>query len=207
MTTHRFSEYEFYAQFGLEQITSNGEVPSLGKRSEKFAGFGGGEVYRPLVAVSAPNFSDPEVWKPAKLSPHVIAALRQQFRPKFGNVKNCKNPKENILRPWHYLDADILIGKAYSSQTNWTVAEMNLPRWNCDGAADDGGPFDGQWYVLQPGGAIRFLDTGMWLVDAGDYDKNGKSELIFAIGRYDLGGYEIFYDGFKKKATFTFIYD
>ena len=39
--------------------------------------------------------------------------------------------------------------------------------------------------------AIRFLDSGMRLVDAGDYDRDGKSELLFSINRYGIGWYEL----------------
>jgi hypothetical protein len=45
---------------------------------------------------------------------------------------------------------------------------------------------------------------GMWLVDAGDDDKDGKSELVFSISRYNSGGYVLFYDDFKKRAIFQF---
>jgi hypothetical protein len=46
----------------------------------------------------------------------------------------------------------------------------------------------------------------LWLVDAGDYDNDGKSELIFSINRENEGGYEIWYDSFKKHAIFKFNY-
>jgi hypothetical protein len=46
----------------------------------------------------------------------------------------------------------------------------------------------------------------MWLVDAGDYDNDGKSELVFSIDRYNRGGYELFYDDFKKRTIFEFGY-
>lgn len=44
----------------------------------------------------------------------------------------------------------------------------------------------------------------MWLVDAGDYDSEGKSELLFTIAGYNRGGYELFYDDFNKHVTFEF---
>ena len=59
---------------------------------------------------------------------------------------------------------------------------------------------------MNPTGAIRFLDSGMRLVDAGDYDRDGKFELLFSINRYGIGGYELFYDEFRKHATLQFIY-
>jgi hypothetical protein len=46
----------------------------------------------------------------------------------------------------------------------------------------------------------------MWLVDAGDYGNDGRSELLFSIDRYNRGGYELFYDDFRKRAVFEFSY-
>lgn len=46
----------------------------------------------------------------------------------------------------------------------------------------------------------------MWLVDAGDYDNDGRSELVFSIDRYNEGGYELYYNDFKKHSTFRFGY-
>jgi hypothetical protein len=206
ITTLAPLEFKFYGDVGLEEITSSGPIPIVGKRSQSYAGFAASDVYRPLVAVSQPNYTDPEVWKPARLAGEMIAALRQEFRKKFPKVSNCTNPEENIEKPWLYHDEDIVIGKIYASQKKWHVAQMRLEKWSCDGPTHDGGPFDSQWYVVDPGGTIRFLDSGMWLVDAGDYDNDGKSELVFAIDRYNLGGYELFYDEFTKHAVFEFAY-
>jgi len=51
----------------------------------------------------------------------------------------------------------------------------------------------------------RLLDSGIWLVvDAGDYDGDGKSELVFAINDYNRGGYRLFYDDFRQRAVFEF---
>jgi hypothetical protein len=63
-----------------------------------------------------------------------------------------------------------------------------------------------QWFVLDPKREIKILDDGMELVDAGDYDGDGKSELVFSIDRYDRGGYELFYDDFRKRVVFAFSY-
>jgi hypothetical protein len=57
-----------------------------------------------------------------------------------------------------------------------------------------------------PDGQTTFLGNGMQLVDAGDYDNDGKSELVFAIDRANEGGYELYYDDFKRHAVFQFSY-
>jgi hypothetical protein len=206
VTARTPQQFHAYDEVGFEEITSAGPIPTIGKRSTDYTGFPGAPAYRPLVAVSQSHFKDPEIWKPSRPSSGLITALRLQFRRKFPKVSNCRDPNEGIQRPWQYQDEDIKIGKAYSSKNNWSLAELYLTGWRCDGPEEDGGAFDGQWYVIEPAGEPRFLGTGMWLVDAGDYDNDGKSEVLFSIAGYNRGGYRLFYDDFKESAEFLFGY-
>lgn len=199
-------QYSSYSEIGIEDITSNGSIPSVGNKSVDYADyFSFIPVYRPLVAISQPNVSDPEQWKPAQPPPVLVAAAREQFRNKFPNVSNCRSPDENILRPWKYRDEDIHVTKAYASKNNWSLVELSLTGYACDGPYDGPG-FVGQWYVIDPPGVVRFLGTDMWLVDAGDYDNDGKSEVLFSIKGYNKGGYRLFYQDFTRSAEFVFNY-
>ena len=107
ITSRTPPRFKFYSEIGIEQITSDGPIPTAGKRSAEYGGFTGTPAYRPLVAISQPNFSDPEQWKLGQLSSTLIASVRQQFRSKFPKATNCKNPDENVPRPWRYRDEDI----------------------------------------------------------------------------------------------------
>ena len=204
VTARTPKEFKFYSHVGLQEITSTGEAPTIGKKSAEYGGFLDATVYRPLVANSQPYFNDPDLWKPAQLPANLIQKLRQRFRQKFPKVSNCRNGYENIARPWAYRDEDLKLAKVYSSKTGWFVASMFLGKNRCDGPSED--PFVDQWFAISAAGEIKFLDSGMWLVDAGDYDNDGRSELVFAIGRYNRGGYVLFYDDFKKRAVFEFSY-
>jgi hypothetical protein len=86
------------------------------------------------------------------------------------------------------------------------LVQLGLRGYYCDGIADDSGLFIGQWYLIEPSGKMRFLGSGMSLVDAGDYDGDGKSEVLFAVDGYDLGGYRLFYRDFSRSAEFLFSY-
>jgi hypothetical protein len=101
-------------------------------------------------------------------------------------VLNCKNREGNEAKPWPYRDQDIEIRKTYLSKQAWTLASVQLTGWRCDGPTEDtaassegDNAFALRWYAVEPKGAISLVGAGIWLVDAGDYDNDGKSELVF----------------------------
>lgn len=197
-------KFEFYSHIGLQKILGDGPVPTVGKKSAEFSGFFDGPVYRPLVVNSQPYFADPDSWKPVTPDSNLTTRLRQEFRKKFPNVTNCEDAGQNAAKSWAYQDSNIKISKTYSSASGWFIAAVLLDGYQCDGPYDS--PFIDQWFAVSVQGTVKFLDEGMWLVDAGDYDNNGKSELLFAIDRYNRGGYELFYNEFTKHAKFEFSY-
>ena len=203
ITAQTPKNFEFYGHIGLQNITS-GSIPTLGKRSREFGGFTGGTVYRPLVTNSRPYFKDPDLWKPAPKSDDLSALLREQFRKKFPRVSNCRSPEENVSKVWQYRDEDIKIGKTYSSDKGWFIASIQLEEYRCDGPSDDA--FVEQLFAINPEHKAAFLGARMILVDAGDYDNDGKSELPFSIIDYNRGGYKLFYDKFTKSVEFKFNY-
>ena len=206
VTAETPSHFRFYSEIGIEHITSQGNVPTVGGKSLDYSGDFHVPVYHPLVAVSQPNVSDPERWKHTQLSQALVAAARQRFRNKFPKATNCRTPEENIARPWKYRDEDIHVTKAYSSKDNRSLIELNLTGNSCDGEQDFQQAFHGQWYDIEPSGTVRFLGSDMWLVDAGDYDNDGKSEILFAIDEHNKGGYRLYYRGLSKSAEFAFYY-
>jgi hypothetical protein len=157
-----------------------------------------------LVAVSESNYLDPENWKPTQLAPEAAAAIRKAFRNRFPAVENCTKQDVEHAKSWPYPDANIKVHKAYTSNRHWLMAEVMLDGYECDGPYDE--PFSSQWFVITPEQQVQFLDSNMWLVDAGDYDNDRKSELVFSIDAYNRGGYKLFYDDFKRKAVFEFSY-
>ena len=197
-------EFENYSSVGLQKITGAVSIPTVGKRSSEFAGFPGSPVLRPLIAISQPYYKDPDSWKPSHPSPELAASLRLAFRKKFSEVSNCAGRNDDTPKPWQYRDADIKLNKTYSSIHNWSLAQLLLSGNRCDTPPDDA--FVDQWFAVSPRGEPIFLSAGMRLVDAGDYDNDGKSEVVFAVDRYNAGGFELFYDDFKGHAVFQFSY-
>jgi hypothetical protein len=182
-------DFEYYSAIGLQNITSKEPVPAIAKK---------------LVADSQPYYKDSDSWKPSHPSSEVAASLRLAFRKKFPKVSNCVGHDDENPKPWQYRDGDIKLNKAYSSVHNRSIVQVLLTGNRCDTPPDE--PFIDQWFAVMPSGQTILLGDGMQLVDAGDYDNDGKSELVFAIDRANEGGYVLFYDDFKGHAAYQFSY-
>lgn len=198
-------DFKFYSEVGLQVVTSQGPVPTVGQKSEKYGGYTGAPVYRPLVTNSHPYFNDPESWRPSRLSADLVRVLRQQFRRQFPKLCKLGDDQTN-LEPFSYGDNNIVAVDAYGSKKGWTIARLHLGGAIDCSDTEAGFQIDDKWFVVDPKQSARYLDAGMWLVDAGDYDNDGQSEVIFSIDREDRGGYELFYNDFRKRATFQFAY-
>lgn len=66
--------FDLYGHIGLQTISSGQRVPTVGKRSRDYSGFLDDPVYRPLVAVSQPNVTDPDQWKRGSISREIAVA-------------------------------------------------------------------------------------------------------------------------------------
>jgi len=176
-------------------------VPTRGAKSQEL----GGLLYRPLIANSKPYFKDSEGWEPATLPPASTAVLKQAFRQKFPKLCRSSEADDSNLEPYAYKNEDVKLVKSYRSVSGWLVARLHLDAIDCNDV-EAGDDIDDPWFVMDTDKSIKYLDSGIRLIDAGDYDNDGRSELVFSINRENEGGYEIYYDDFRKHATFRFNY-
>jgi hypothetical protein len=195
-------DFKWYASVGQQEITSPGTVPTVGQRLTRV--FEGSPVFRPLVANSQPYFQDPELWKPAKLSSDITGHFREQFRRRFPKLCRASKQDETKLDVFPYTDEDVQPVKVYGSRKGWTLVRLHLAEAIDCNDVEAGFEIDDPWFVADPKGSIKYLDSGLWLVDSGDYDNDGTSELLFAIIRDNRGGYELFYSDFEKRAVFEY---
>lgn len=196
-------EWPLYADVGTQYLSEETPAPVVGEPSLDFAGADRVAVQRPLIAVSAPNFADPDGWAPADISLAAKAAAVADFRTRFANVENCASPEENKPLPMTYGDADVGIFGGFVSAKGWTIISALLDGYRCDGPAD-GTAFVAQTFAISPDGKAQHLGEGLQMLDAGDYDNDGKSEVVFHVSRYNESGYELRYNDFAGQAPFVY---
>ena len=183
-----------YKDVGTHQISSKGSVPTVGQPSELFSGWPGGRTYRPLVLSSGTTCADPGVWRPAKPDAADLDAVRDYLRREH-NVPAAKMSK-----------AKVTPNKSYGSQTRGAkLVSVNIAGAEVIPASGEDDQNMDVWFYVA-GKEVRFLGSNMLLVDAGDYDGDGKEEAVFKVQRYNNDGYLLFHDGFKNKLEFSWSY-
>jgi hypothetical protein len=80
---------------------------------------------------------------------------------------------------------------------------MNSEKYGCDGPRPP--EWGDNWFLID-GDNIDFLGREMTLVDAGDYDNDGISELLFWHSGYNEDGYVLMFNSFTEKAEFMWGY-
>ena len=197
----------YYAHIGVQLIRPNSAVPRFGKPTADFEPFDANvPVYRPVVLVSRPQASqlqtsqlrvqDPQKWKPAKLGNgdlrRAFADFRRQVRTEDSGVE--------------FSDGDVRPGKAYRSAAGEVLFALAIrgPKPPADGPP--GPAWSPHWFVANGAGPIRFLGSEMALIDAGDYDNDGQSEVVFMKVGYNFTGYMLFFDDFRQSVEFGWSY-
>src|SRR5260221_9631205 len=163
-------------------LTSHEKIPVAGKPTGDFAGNFGTDVRRPLVVVSKPNFTDPEHWKRATLPEEETAQIRTVFRKTFGHIRYCDASGEPLAHDASVPDSEIGVLKTYGSKTGSFIVETQLKNHRCvfNKSGRDLQLLEGdQWFHIDASGSTSFLGRDWKLVDAGDYDGDGQSEVIF----------------------------
>jgi len=143
---------------------------------------------RPLVASSGSYFDDPDNWRPLVPLPQPSRTLISAYRKALGSEAN------------HLRNKQISVKQCYRSRHGDELISLAVPSSEVKGEYDYV-----QWFHVQ-GNRISFLGSSLELIDAGDYDHDGYSEIVFHKGGYDYDAYVLVYDDLRKQLKFGWSY-
>jgi hypothetical protein len=170
---------------GLEDLKAGSKPPAIQDGAAALATSSGTAAYRPLVAVSKPNYQDPDQW--ASFDPP--AAMRKQaataFKQKIALDLNCDGKPTRA-----YPDSAIqTYGKAYRSMSGDVLIAMKLdPRFNRCGETSKNDEWKSVWFHLK-GDKFSWIGNGFTLLDIGDYIGDGFTEVLFQYDGDNRDGY------------------
>jgi hypothetical protein len=205
VTAQTPAAFAYYSQIGLQRITSGSPVSTIGEPTVEFGATADQPLLRPLVAVSAPDFQDPDNWKTLTMSAEQLALVRREFRQRFRKLCRLSQDETKVeSRP--YTDSEIQTVKAYGSNSNWVLAHLHIDDAIACSENEAGFQMLDPWFTISPSKTASYMGAGLALVDAGDYDNSGHSQLLFTMSGYNLGGYILYFDNFAHRATFAYSY-
>jgi len=191
------ARWKYYSDVGLQLILPGETIPRLGKPDARFQPWEAEKpVYRPLVVLTRPNVGDPDGWKAAPLADADLGRALAAFRAEIaGEAKDLR-----------FADRDVRVAGAYRARSGRMIAALRIdPKRNrADGPP--GPEWSDHWFVFDGAAAPRFLERGLALIDAGDYDGDGHSELIFAKSGYNYDGYVLYDDELGRAVEFGWSY-
>lgn len=191
-------------------LTPQSGIPSVGVPSQQFAGLlgDGGQTKfrRPLIVVSKPYFHDPDGWKRAKVSDEIALLVRNAFRHEYPHVDRCKD-EEILQRDWKVPDSALSFPIAYRSNKGSFLVEASLDAGNCGYISEPDEPESEPWFFVSSDGSVRRIGSFLTLLDAGDYDSDGSSEVVFVLSQGEnTDGFVLFDGNFEKRVTLTWHY-
>ena len=184
-------------------IRNNVRSPTIANTERAFAGWCSSPLTRPLALISPANVKDPDLWKPFTPGPSVRERLFRDFKKRAGRAVRCpENPTKAV--PFKYTAMNIVVGTGYRDRMGRALIALRLDdRMNeCDGPT--GEAWATQWFLLADG--VHPLGRSLELVNAGDYDADGRSEILFWYSGYNEDGYTLFYSDFNRHLDFRWSY-
>ena len=186
----------------LLDVRQGDSMPMVANGAKRFSGWCDAPVARPLVLLSGGKSVDPEGWKPSRPSTAFRDTLLPAFIRAVGKASTCDNNDKVI--PFRITAADLVIERAYRNAAGTRIVSVHLvsAKNTCDGPPSD------EWltHSFVVGASTVHLGPGLDLVDAGDYDADGRSEVLFWFSGYDQDGYSLFYDDLKRHVDYRWNY-
>ena len=191
---------------GIQAISDGARIPRMGARADEYAALDTGPLRRPLVLVARPSYKDVDQWtrkQKTSVPGAVIDSLNseelrdpygEQWAPKRASSANVEMVSEYVSK-----NARRILTVRYRSEALKSDPEGSSP-WKCANFT----------FLAVAGKPLRFLGPGMTLIDAGDYDGDGESEILFrnkgTDGDGNEYGYTLFYGHLEKTCAFSMTY-
>ena len=197
----------WYSDVGAQVITTpEVNIPVIRSGARDFPAPGAVARRRPLLLVSAPQERNRRAWRPTVLTPAQAATAAAALRTRVHSSERCRTPEQGPVRRVPYGNDRIHVLRAYRDRNGQVLLGERLedPRANC--AFFDDPNFVDYWFVMGRRGSIRYLGRRMTPVDVANVDPGGRPAWLFLTSRgEDEYGYRLFYDDFRKVASFHWI--
>jgi hypothetical protein len=201
------TKYEWtFSRDRILTLSQEQKIPHFQNKSERFSGWCWPPSIRPVVVFVNGNVSDPDIWKRAQPSANDLDVIFIAFKAKIGALSICPNSSEKEI-PFSYTVKDIEVLRSYRDKSNRMLVSLRLKRikeTNFCGEVSLDDAWSAHYFLLSK--KATYIGSGLELVDAGDYDSDGQSEIVFWYSGYNRDGYILFCDNFSSKVEYLWGY-
>lgn len=180
-----------WAELGTHEIIAGYEAQAteedLGRETQN------GRKGRALVATSRGACGDPAQWKRVVPSPATLSRIDAVNNTAFRDIQNCG--PDGTLKPYLIQPQDVAIKDAWQSRFGEMYITLKIEPQHQDVLAScDGLPGD-QWldqlFHADTDRGFTWQGAGVRFWDAGDYDEDGRSEVVLRWSRTNNEAYQI----------------
>jgi len=184
-------------------ISTISGLPLIENFEKMFCGWCNPPKYRPLVLCKNESVEDPDKWVEFEPDISICESLYPIFRSETDSVFYCPDTWE-VVKRFDYKSTDLIVIDGYRNNRGQTIValQLDIRKRNCDGPP--GFDWASHWFLL--GEVPVLLGRSLEYVDAGDFNGDGESEVLFWYSAYNRDGYTLFSNKLTKRVDFWWGY-
>lgn len=191
-----------YPRDFLLSLTAGGVPVDTPNTERVFRGWCDAPNFRPILLSSLHGIGDPENWRPS-IPLMTDTSLFMAFVETLKGSPLCRVDGET-RRPYQPKQKDLLTLKRLVRSDGVQLIALSLSERYTSCGSELGEVSSPRWFVVD--GTVRYLGDDMEYVDAGDFDGDGCSEILFWYSGYNRDGYILFSDNLQSRTEFIWSY-
>jgi hypothetical protein len=203
VTSRGVEKYKWYKDVGMQELVTELPAEAKGLRDLKYSGWPGCPVRKPIVLSTVLPASDKENWKKEQTDSVPTREMAEQIK---NSTNDLYADDEDKSQKASFTEKDLIVVEQYGSLSEEKLIAIQF-RPNA-GVKDNTGDPDRllNWFYVGKTASIKFIGHGLVLIDWADYNLDGQTEFLFWVDGYNLNGYLITWDSFRKSDSFTWNY-
>jgi hypothetical protein len=200
---------DVYGSVGLQTVVSSDLAPTVtapGQLEPRYADWPGTATFRPLVLTTGSFWQDPEKWQGFTPLGQPLGITFDSLRKTLatGVPVTFEETGDTATVSFACRQNSLRLVRAYRSKDGRELLSVELT--GCTPPANTDIDYPITYLVLRDAGGITPLGSDLLLIDAGDYDGDGGSEVILGRSLHNHDSYILFSQRFGTRCEFSWGY-
>lgn len=193
-----------YPRDFLLSPNADNALPTIANKSKQFMGWCAAPTHVPVPITTRDSAIDPEQWVPRQPKSEMREKVYHAFRKSIRGMKLCYVKEDSVSELYNFTSKDIRILQVLGNNRGRILVAATLKKDYTECESELGEANTPRWFLMDS--VATFLGEGLEYIDAGDYDRDGETELLFWYSDYNRDGYVLFSKAFKERVEYTWNY-